>query len=159
MYCSKCGQPNDDSAKFCSKCGAPLANNNNQYQQPVYQQPVKTTDNSKLFNILSYIGILWLFGLLINPEKNKPEVKFHVGQGIILSIVGFGLNIVSSIVTSILTAVFRYSAIWFVSAILNSLIWIAVSGGLIALTIIGIINAAKGEQKPLPIIGGYAFYK
>ena len=24
MYCSKCGEPNDDSAKFCIKCGAQL---------------------------------------------------------------------------------------------------------------------------------------
>ena len=76
-----------------------------------------------------------------------------------LSIVGVGLNIVASIITSILTAIFHFSAIYFIAVILNSLVWIAISGGLIALMIIGIINAAKGEQKPLPIIGGYAFYK
>lgn len=157
MFCSKCGQQNNDDAKFCSKCGAPLENTQ-PYQQPVNQQATEA-DNSKLFNILSYIGIFWLFGLLINPEKNKPEVKFHVGQGIMLSIVGVGLNIVASIITSILTAIFHFSAIYFIAVILNSLIWIAISGGLIALMIIGIINAAKGEQKPLPIIGGYAFYK
>lgn len=157
MFCSKCGQQNNDDAKFCSKCGAPLENTQ-PYQQPINQTATEA-DNSKLFNILSYIGILWLFGLLINPEKNKPEVKFHVGQGIMLSIVGVGLNIVASIITSILTAIFHFSAIYFIAVILNSLIWIAISGGLIALMIIGIINAAKGEQKPLPIIGGYAFYK
>ncbi len=157
MFCSKCGQQNNDDAKFCSKCGAPLENTQ-PYQQPI-NQPATEADNSKLFNILSYIGILWLFGLLINPEKNKPDVKFHVGQGIMLSIVGAGLNIVASIITSILTAIFHFSAIYFIAVILNSLIWIAISGGLIALMIIGIINAAKGEQKPLPIIGGYAFYK
>ncbi len=157
MFCSKCGQQNNDDAKFCSKCGAPLENTQ-PYQQPINQTATEA-DNSKLFNILSYIGILWLFGLLINPEKNKPDVKFHVGQGIMLSIVSVGLNIVASIITSILTAIFHFSAIYFIAVILNSLIWIAISGGLIALMIIGIINAAKGEQKPLPIIGGYAFYK
>ncbi|MCC6232409.1 MAG: TM2 domain-containing protein [Verrucomicrobiales bacterium] len=25
MYCSKCGTPNDDTARFCAKCGTPLA--------------------------------------------------------------------------------------------------------------------------------------
>ena len=24
MYCSKCGNPNDDAARFCAKCGGPL---------------------------------------------------------------------------------------------------------------------------------------
>jgi TM2 domain-containing membrane protein YozV len=25
MFCSSCGSPNEDSAKFCQKCGTPLA--------------------------------------------------------------------------------------------------------------------------------------
>ena len=156
MFCSKCGQQNDDNAKFCSKCGAPMAAQ--PQQAPVYQA-VPASDNSKLFNILSYIGILWLFGLLVSPEKDKPEVKFHVGQGIMLSIVSVGLNIVGGIITAIISAIFGLSVIHVIALLINSLIWLAIEGGVIALMIIGIMNAAKGVQKPLPIIGGYAFYK
>lgn len=25
MFCSSCGSPNDDAAKFCQRCGAPMA--------------------------------------------------------------------------------------------------------------------------------------
>lgn len=172
MFCSKCGQQNNDEAKFCSKCGAVLSSSqpyqqpvNQPYQQPV-SQPVVASDNSKLFNILSYIGILWLFGLLINPEKQKPDVRFHVGQGILLSIVNFGLTIIGLILAAIFRTIFRsYSMFGYsygVSAIGRILIgftWIAVFGAVIALMVLGIINAAKGIKKPLPIIGRYAFYK
>lgn len=42
--------------------------------------------NAKLFSILSYVGILWLLGLLISPEKTSPFVRSHVNNGIIISI-------------------------------------------------------------------------
>lgn len=42
--------------------------------------------NAKLFSILSYLGLLWLLGLLISPEKNSPYVRSHVNNGIIVCI-------------------------------------------------------------------------
>ncbi len=42
--------------------------------------------NAKLFSILAYVGILWLLGLLIRPEKESPYVKSHVNNGIIITI-------------------------------------------------------------------------
>ena len=44
--------------------------------------------NAKLFSILSYVGILWLLGLLISPEKTSPFVRSHVNNGIVLCITG-----------------------------------------------------------------------
>lgn len=44
------------------------------------------SSNAKLFSILSYVGILWLLGLLISPEKTSPFVRSHVNNGIIISI-------------------------------------------------------------------------
>lgn len=42
--------------------------------------------NDKLFGILSYIGILWLIGLL----AGKTEfTKFHANQGLLTWLVGF----------------------------------------------------------------------
>ena len=36
-------------------------------------------ENIKIYKVLSYIGILWLIGLLVD-EKNDEKLKFHVGQ-------------------------------------------------------------------------------
>lgn len=42
--------------------------------------------NAKLFSILAYVGLLWLLGLLIKPEKDSPYVRSHVNNGIIVCI-------------------------------------------------------------------------
>lgn len=44
------------------------------------------TQNAKLFSILAYVGLLWLLGLLIRPDKDCPFVKQHVNNGIIVCI-------------------------------------------------------------------------
>ena len=85
-------------------------------------------NNNKLYNILSYLGILWLVGLI--AAKDEPDVRFHVNQGIVLTIG------------------------WFVAALLSFiLIGFLLDVVLTVFAIMGIINAAKGEQKELPLIG------
>ncbi len=172
MFCPKCGTQNDDTASFCKNCGNVLsenAANENQSQQPT-QQPVAPAkyDNSKIYKILSYIGILWLIGLFVNPEKNDPKVKFHVGQGIILSIAGVALNIVGKVLNAIIKTIFTvshnvysftYTTVSPFGAVLSDLVWLAISGCLIALAVIGIVNAVKDRENPLPVIGKFAFYK
>lgn len=155
MFCPKCGQQNDDTAKFCAKCGNAL---NAQAQPAAQAQPVSAADNSKLFNVLSYIGILWLFGMLINPEKNDPKVRFHVGQGIILTITSVALNIDLAIVNAIIRTIFGFYAS-IIASLFTGLLSLAVAAVIITLMVLGIINAVKGEQKPLPVIGNLAFYK
>lgn len=89
--------------------------------------------NKKVYCILAYIGILWLVGLI--QMKEDPDVKFHVNQGIVLSIAGVVLGIIAAIPV---------------------LGWIlAPIGGIVILVfvILGIIAANKGEQKELPLIG------
>ena len=135
-----------------------------QYQQPYYGGPVAPADNRKLFSILSYIGILWLVGMLVQPEKNDPRVRFHVGQGIILSIALFGASIVIGIIFGILGSVFGRS----IYGIRVPAIWVGWVGGLLQLAVYAvyaflavtsILNINKNQDKPLPIIGGMAFYK
>jgi len=82
--------------------------------------------------ILCYIGILVLIPLLTDA-KDEPFVKFHVKQGLVLLIV---------------------------SVIVGAISWIPVVGWLLGigtfiLWIIGIINAAGGQEKELPIIGSF----
>jgi uncharacterized membrane protein len=90
-------------------------------------------NNNKLYNILAYLGILWLVGLIAAP--NEPDVKFHVNQGLVLFLLEIAVGIVSII------------------PIIGWIVGFAGSIFCLVLTIMGIINAAKGEQKELPLIG------
>jgi len=73
--------------------------------------------NAKLFSILSYVGILWLLGLLISPEKTSPFVRSHVNNGIIISImecipfVGWVCGVICAIMGIIAAAKTQYFTI------------------------------------------------
>ena len=53
--------------------------------------------NVKLYSILSYIGILWIVGVLVKEKDNKT-VKFHVGQGMLLTIMSIAISIINRLV-------------------------------------------------------------
>ncbi len=85
-------------------------------------------NNNKLYSILAYIAPFWLIGLL--AAKDEQDVKFHVNQGIVLTIG------------------------WFIAGLLSFLIiGFILYIPLTIFAIMGIINASKGEQKELPLIG------
>ena len=90
-------------------------------------------NNNKLFCVLCYFCPLWLVGLLAAP--NEPEVRFHVNQGIVLSI-GWAAVIIINIIP-----------------ILGQIISFIGGIFILVLAIMGIVNASKGEQKELPLIG------
>ena len=93
-------------------------------------------NNNKLYNVLSYLN-LWLIGLLVAP--NDQDVKFHVNQGIILTIAWVAAGILSFILAFI--------------PILGWILAFAIYVFIGVLAIMGIINAANGVQKELPLIG------
>ncbi len=94
--------------------------------------------NDKLFGVLAYIGILWLVPMLASKTK---FARFHANQGLVL----FIFEVV----------------LWFVwlipviGWIIGFVGWILV----LVLAIMGIINAAGGQMKPLPVIGGIELIK
>ena len=90
-------------------------------------------NNNKLYNILAYLGILFLVGLIAAP--NEPDVKFHVNQGIVLCLLEVAIGIISVI------------------PIIGWIIGFVGSIFCLVLAIMGIIAASKGEQKELPLIG------
>lgn len=97
----------------------------------------QTNSNAKLYGILAYIGILWLVGMFVQPEKDDPFVRFHVNQGIVLFIAAVLVNFLATI--------------WGIFGILDI--------GVFVLFILGIVNVCRGECKPLPLIGGFVLYK
>lgn len=108
--------------------------------------------NQILYCVLSYIYVLWIVGLL--AEKDNPTVKFHVNQGIILSAVSFFsliiINILSNFLYSIAPILTSISALF-------EVLWLIFY---VLFTALGINNALKQNQKPLPLIGSlFSFVK
>ena len=99
--------------------------------------------NNKIMAILAYFGILFLVPLL--AAKESPFARFHANQGVLLFIAGAALYVVYFILLMILPIVGLIFSITFL--------------GLLVLAIMGIINAAQGQMKELPLIGKYKIIK
>ncbi len=102
--------------------------------------------NDKVYGVLSYLGILWLVGLLASKSE---YTKFHVNQGIVLFIIEVAAGILSVII----------GFIPFVGWILSGIIGGVVGLACFVLAILGIVNAAQGEMKALPVIGSIKILK
>lgn len=116
--------------------------------------------NIKIYSVLAYIGILWIVGLLVK-EKNDENLKFHVGQGMLITITNIAIGILNSVVINNIFTTTDYlfgTTVRIVSPTGRAI------GGLLnliplALMIFGIVKAANGKKEELPVIGKYAFYK
>lgn len=98
-------------------------------------------DNSKIFAIIGYIFPILFFVPLITEAKNQPFARFHANQQLLLLIFYVIANAIG---------------------IVPVLGWIAMPILIIigiVLAIMGLINAAQGAMKPLPIIGKYTLLK
>jgi uncharacterized membrane protein len=107
-------------------------------------------EKNKVFAILAYLGILFLVPLLAAPQSKFA--RYHTNQGLVLFLASIGAGIVAMIVTFIL------SFIPFIGCI-GVILVPAVAIGSLVLTVLGIINAANGQCKPLPLIGQFTLLK
>ena len=168
MFCPTCGKEMPENGVcVCQQAAPPPVQPQQPYQQPYPQQKA---DNSKIYKILSYVGILWLIGLFVTPEKNDPKVKFHVGQGMIASIVYVALLIINAILTAILGSIFTVQSFgyWGVGSyampspfvgVLSLILSLAIWALVIIWFVVGLMNVLNDREKPLPIVGKFAFYK
>jgi uncharacterized membrane protein len=185
-HCSNCGHKIDENAAFCPSCGAPVAQQAEQPaqqapppppEQPQYQQYqqappppphgqvpafMNTPDstgqyhpqdiqNNKVMAVLAYIGILVLVPLF--AAKESPFARFHTNQGLVLLIV----DVIGIVLNYVLGAIF-FAISWkllFLTTIISLVIWL----GLLAFSVIGIVNAASGKAKQLPLIGKITLLK
>lgn len=115
----------------------------NTTSSPVPEAPKKPSgdvEENKIMAIVGYILPILFFVPLINESsKNSPFAKFHANQQLVLLIVAIIVNIVGGIIPILG---------WFVILPIGTV-------AVVVLAILGIINAAKGEIKPLPIIGEF----
>lgn len=99
---------------------------------------------NKAMAVLSYFGILVLIPIF--SAKESPFARYHANQGLVLCIINIAITILSIILSA--------AGIPFVGTLLNVVslvVWV--------FEILGIIQAAKGEAKPLPVIGGIQILK
>ncbi len=107
-------------------------------------------EKNKFMAILAYFGILVIIPIL--AAKDSKYARFHSNQGLILCIAAILYSVAYSILSSIILSI-SWRLYWLVSIIsvlgLAFLIWF----------VLGIINAAQGKAKELPLIGHFKLLK
>lgn len=136
-------------------------NNLNNTADTTGQYDKNDIEQNKIMAVLSYISLLVLVPLL--AAKESKYARFHANQGLVL----LGLNVIY-VILSIIFSFIRVSSVnyiwgipyetsatpWYLSIILWIVfIIIAIFG------ILGIINAATGKAKELPLIGKFKILK
>lgn len=107
------------------------------FQEPYPHEDPNDAQKNKFMAIIAYI----LFFVPLLAARNSPFAMYHANQGFILFLVSLASNIVMTIIPFI--------------GILYPLVGIAI----VVFLIIGIMNAANGERKPLPWIGSIQLIK
>ena len=131
----------------------PVENNaQNNAQAEVTPEDVQ---NNKAFAILAYFWLLVLVPIF--AAKESKFARFHANQGLVLCIVETAWWLINFIITAILIHTLSWSTLWLLS--LWGVIYWLVSVGIFVFAIIGIVNAAQGSVKPLPIFGKYKLLK
>lgn len=157
-YCKNCGAELQNGAKFCPSCGSRTdygrASAQADFSERISElnNTADTTsefdandiENNMAMAILSYLSWLVLIPLL--AAKNSKFARYHANQGLVLAIAELAFGVAYGIVSAIILAISLRLA--FIVSIIGLL-------GLVflALSIIGIVNAANGRAKELPIIG------
>ena len=164
-FCSNCGKEIGDGHKFCTYCGVAVEGTPQAEPQPQTEPQTQATSifdtnevemdaqdiaDNKAVSIFAYIGLLFLIPLLAAPKSKFA--RFHTNQGLVLFLAEVIVGTAVSIVAEILDLIP-------VVGVIGSLMSTAVSIAALALMVVGIINAANGKAKELPVIGSIKLLK
>jgi len=108
-------------------------------------------ENNKVFAILAYIGILVLAPIF--AAKESKFARFHANQGLVLFIAEVAWVIIYCVLLTLFGMIAGGLALMWI--FIGSLVWI----GFAVFAIIGIIYAAQGNTKPLPLFGKFKILK
>ena len=106
--------------------------------------------------IISYIPFVSIILILIGKYKTSNYLKFHVNQGLILTII----DAIVIFITETITAIFRRDSLVLNSTpAIISFVCYTLYFILFLLVMFGIINTANGKSQELPIIGKFKLLK
>lgn len=108
---------------------------------PTPQQPAK--DDGKTIAIVSYLTLIgWIIAYVMHGSNKTKIGAYHLRQSLGLGIIGVGLWILSLV----------FIFIPYLGFIMYWLINISFLG-LLVFWILGLVAAANGEEKPVPVLG------
>jgi uncharacterized membrane protein len=161
----------EDGAKFCPSCGTNISGEPAKRAAQVKEVKASPKDAEENKGMATIAYILFFVPLVTGDYKKSPFVKFHTNQGTILAIAAAGLLIVWAILSAIISAIIRSMYRVSLSLAYSSLraaygfarfsyvvVWVLVIA-ILALLVVGILNAVNGKMKPLPIIGKFTIIK
>lgn len=112
----------------------------------------KDIEDNRAMGILSYLGFLVLIPIL--AAKGSKFARFHANQGLVL----FIADVILGVILNILSVMSKMFLIGWIFGVLNALLSL-VSLGFFVLAVMGIVFAAQGKAKDLPLIGGIKLIK
>lgn len=98
-------------------------------------------EKNKIWAIVSYLGIIGIIIAFVSDGKDSPYVKFHLNQSVcllIMALAGFVLTMIPIIG-------------WLLAPVVGLIVLVFV--------VMGILNAAQGQVKRLPLIGDFEIIK
>lgn len=140
-FCSKCGAQLQEGASFCPACGTAGPG------QKVAQSPAATGIADNVAAALSYIWIIAIIFLLIEPYNKNRFVRFHAFQSLFYAAACFVLWIFIHMVGSVTGGL-----AWLVLGPLSLLIGL----GLFVYWIVLIVKAFNNQEYRAPYIGDLA---
>ena len=103
-------------------------------------------EQNKVLSLFAYIGILFLIPLLAAP--NSGYARFHANQGLVLFLADIVGGIIIGVFTGILTVAGGLIGLT-IAGIISGIIGLCI----FVFMILGIVNAVTGKAKELPVIG------
>ena len=110
---------------------------------------------NELYSYFAYLGPFWFVGLM-GGSRNR-ELRFHLNQGIVLFITEI-CGIVSVYCLNRLLSSFD-GVLGIIGTWLGRLLWVGIIALFFWLSVTGMLNVAKDEKRPLPLIGGIKLLK
>lgn len=174
-YCEKCGTKVEEGNKICPGCGNDIVaeataenkvNAENKAATNGFSEKIASLNNTadtttdfdtkdieqnKIMGVLAYLS--WLVLIPIFAAPKSKFARYHANQGLVLAISEIAYWIATAIINAVL-----YVISWRLGSIVSMLLSI-VNIGFLIITVIGIVNAANGRAKELPIVGKFKILK
>jgi uncharacterized membrane protein len=159
-FCANCGA--EVQGRFCAKCGAPVGSGAVASETPgtTPPPPPRTVpsvaapaglDESVAAALCYLVGVLTgILFLVLDPYNRNPVIRFHAFQSIFVWAAAMAIGMALSMFS------YPISAIPFIGWLIDILLWLAFSLGVLVLWLFLMYKAYNKERVVLPVIGVWA---